>query len=183
MIWKVSDWWKAVDAAKNTVAVSATTAKEDIDKQAQDATQNIDRSSEAAVAASTQAAAKAERAGETTACNLLAEGTSVSKDAAGGTHSCLRETNDQSVATGVRGRSAELVVPLVWTRIIVAETRIVFVSKRDENSAQLAIKVGARKRVEALRVLVYGLSEDGGLALRRGGTGTDIAAPENDYIF
>jgi hypothetical protein len=89
VIWKVSDWWKAVDAAKSAVAASAAPANQDIGKRSNDAAQNIQHSSEAAVTASTQAAANADHAsaevqkmGEKTTHELVAEGASVSKDAA-----------------------------------------------------------------------------------------------------
>jgi hypothetical protein len=89
VIWKVSDWWKAVDAAKSAVAASATTAKQDIGKQSNDVAQNIRHTSDVAVLASTQAAAKADHASaevqkvsEKTRHELVAEGASVSKDAA-----------------------------------------------------------------------------------------------------
>lgn len=89
VLWKVSDWWKAVDAAKSAVAASATAAKQDIGNQSKDAAQNIQQTSETAVTASTQAAAKADHASaevqkisEKTTHELIAEGASVSKDAA-----------------------------------------------------------------------------------------------------
>lgn len=89
VFWKVSDWWKAVDAAKTAVTSSAETAKRDIGDKSNLAAYDIHESSTKAINASTQAAMKAERASleaqrtsQKTEHELLSEAATVSRDTA-----------------------------------------------------------------------------------------------------